>query len=148
MKNIVVQIARKFEDVEFDANRIEKLVKAVCNRFKLNNATVSIAIVDRNEMLRINKEFLNCTSDTDVISFDLSDNKDAKLFELVINAQKALSEAKLRGHSTLSELALYIVHGLLHNLGYNDADEEQAKKMHQIEDEILKDEGFGLVFRH
>ena len=45
-----------------------------------------------------------------------------------------------------AELALYITHGLLHNLGFDDSTEMQAKKMHDTEDEILRQSGFGLVY--
>ncbi len=43
-------------------------------------------------------------------------------------------------------MALYITHGLLHNLGFDDADPEQARRMHAAEDEILQDFGYGLVY--
>ncbi len=45
-----------------------------------------------------------------------------------------------------AELALYVTHGLLHQLGFDDATPEQAQKMHQAEDEILQHMGFGVVY--
>jgi probable rRNA maturation factor len=146
--DIVVQITKKFDSLEVDLPRLRKLVKAVCNRFKLSKATVSIAIVDDAESARVNAEFLNSNSPTDCISFDLSDNdKDVpKTFDLVVNAERAVKEAGLRGHSGEAELALYITHGLLHNLGFDDSTPERAKKMHDTEDEILQQQGFGLVY--
>jgi len=50
------------------------------------------------------------------------------LFELVVNGEMAVRQALLRKHSSQAELALYITHGLLHNLGFDDAAEDQAKK--------------------
>ena len=50
------------------------------------------------------------------------------------------------GHSAEAEIALYITHGLLHNLGFDDASEQQAEEMHRMEDEILQQAGFGTVF--
>ena len=77
-----------------------------------------------------------------------------KVIELVGSSQKglqdavesAVKEAKLRGHSSEAELALYITHGLLHNLGFDDSQRTKAKKMHKTEDEILQQLGFGLVY--
>jgi probable rRNA maturation factor len=159
-QDIVVQIAKSFKDVELNLPKLKKLVKAVCNRFKLSKATVSIAIVGDAEIRKLNKQFLNCDSVTDCLSFDLSDDsaetsaisdlrspvENGKLFELVVNAERAVKEAKLRGHSSEAELALYITHGLLHNLGFDHSQQAKAKKMHQAEDEILQQLGFRLVY--
>lgn len=148
MSNIVVQIAKNFERIEANQTRIEKLVEAVFSRFNLSKATVSIALIDDAEICKANKQFLNSNYPTDVISFDLSDSvtDSAKLFELLINAERAIREAALRGHSSEAELSLYIIHGLLHNLGFSDSTQNEAKQMHDIEDEILQQQGFGLVY--
>ncbi len=142
---IVVQIAKNFKDIDISLPRVKKLVRNICNRFKLSEATVSIAIVDDSGIRRVNKEFLNCNSTTDCLSFDLSD-ENQKSFELVVNAERAVKEANLRGHSSKAELALYITHSLLHNFGFDDSTHEKAEKMHDTEDEILQQLGFGLVY--
>jgi len=148
-QDIVVQIAKNFKDIDLNPANLKKLVKAVCSRFKLAKATVSIAIVGDAEIRKLNKQFLNRNCPTDCLSFDLSDDdtEDApKLFELVVNAEMAVKEASLRGHSSEAELALYITHSLLHNLGFDDSQQAKAKKMHQTEDEILQQLGFRLVY--
>lgn len=166
--NITVQISMEFEGLDIDTTRLRKLVKAVCSRSKLSKATVSIAIVNDVEICRVNKEFLGNNSTTDCLSFDLSDevatgaeHRDrkgqqkktartgcscAKLFELVVNGEMAAKEARLRGHPGEAELALYVTHGLLHNLGFDDSTHAQAKKMHDAEDEILQQFGYGLIY--
>ena len=144
------------------------------NPCKREKTIVSIAIVDDAEMRRVSKQFLGRSSTTDCLSFNLSDDRirapgrrqpkkqkkratnhnerdsassrPCKLFELVINGEMAVREAKLRGHSSQAEAALYITHGLLHNLGFDDSTKSQAKKMHDTEDEILQQLGYGLVY--
>jgi len=148
-QDIVVQVAVNFDGLDVDLAKLKKLVKAVCSRFKLPKAAVSVAIVGDGEIRRVNKQFLNCDSTTDCLSFNLSDNDTeggSKSFELVVNGEMAVKEANLRGHSNEAELALYITHGLLHNLGFDDSTQEQAKKMHDTEDEILQQLGYGLVY--
>ena len=151
-RNVVVQVAKSFEDINVCFSRLEKLAKEICNRFKLSRATISIALVDNAQIRRINKQFLNHNRITDCLSFDLSDEnrkseiKNQKLFEVVVNAERAVKKANLRGHSAEAELALYITHGLLHNLGFDDSTQSRAKKMHQTEDEILKQFGYGVVY--
>ena len=46
------------------------------------------------------------------------------------------------------EIALYLVHGLLHLFGYNDEQKSAAKKMHQREGELLSDLGFRVPVPH
>ena len=148
-QDIVVQIAISFNGLDVDLPKLKRLVKAVCNRFKLSKATVSIAIVGDGEIRRVNKQFLNRKSTADCLSFDLSDDNaegTPKSFELVVNAEIAVKEANLRGHSSEAELALYVTHGLLHNLGFDDSTKAQAKTMHDTEDEILQQLGYGLVY--
>jgi probable rRNA maturation factor len=148
-QEIVVQITKNFDSIKVCLLKVEKLVEAICNRFKLSKATVSIAIVGDAQIRKLNSQFLNHKSTTDCLSFDLSDDKgqqSPKLFELIVNGEMAVRQANLRGHSSEAELALYITHGLLHNFGFDDSTESQARKMHDMEDEILQQLGYGLVY--
>lgn len=143
--NIVVQIAQEFDGLDVQPKKIEELVETVCKRFDLDAATVSIAIVNDGRFCELNDRFRNSKSTSDCLSFDLSED-DETYFELVVNGEIAVKQASLRNHSSEAELALYITHGLLHNLGFDDAEPTQAKKMHDTEDEILQQLGYGLVY--
>lgn len=146
-KDIVIEITKDFEGIEVDLAKFEKLVHAVCDLFDITKAVISIAIVGDAQISKVNAKFLNHDYRTDVISFDLSDCDTAsKVFDLVVNAQMAIRQAQSRPHCPEAELALYITHGLLHNLGFDDLQPEQAKKMHETEDKILQQHGFGLVY--
>lgn len=153
-RGVIVQIAKNSESIDILIPKLKKLVRAVCTRFKLSKATISIAIVDDIKIRKLNKQFLNQDCPTDCLSFNLSDKKwnipgganSAKSFELAVNAEMAVRQAKLRGHSSEAELALYITHGLLHNLGFDDSTKKQAEKMHNTEDEILQKLGYGPVY--
>ncbi len=145
----IVQIAKSFKGIELSLPKLKKLVDTICNCFNFSkgmDTIVSIAVVDDAEIRKVNKKFLNRNGSTDVISFDLSEEKNQKLFELVVNGEMAVREAKQRGHSGEAELALYITHGLLHNLGFDDSTQRQAKKMHDMEDKILQQLGYGSIY--
>ena len=151
-RDIVIRIIKNFMDVNLPPLKIKKMAKAICSRFGRHEPAdtryeISIAIVDDNEIRKLNKEFLNSKAATDCLSFDLSgDEKGLKIFDLVVNGEMAVRQANLRGHSSEAELALYITHGLLHNLGFDDSAENQARKMHETEDEILQEFGYGMVY--
>ena len=151
-QDIVIRIIKNFKDIDMSPLKIRKLAKAVCNRFARHEPQdtryeSSIAIVDDNEIRELNREFLNSNAATDCLSFDLSDDeKGLKIFDLVVNGEMAARQANRRGHSSEAELALYITHGLLHNLGFDDSAQSQARKMHETEDEILQEFGYGMVY--
>ena len=148
-QDIIVQITNNFDGIDDCSSGVEILVRAVCNRFSLPKATVSIAIVDDVQIRKLNSQFLKHKTTTDCLSFDLSNGDEPQLpksFELIVNGQMALRQANLRGHSSQAELALYITHGLLHNLGFDDSTPSKAQKMHDTEDEILQHLGYGLVY--
>lgn len=147
--NIQIRITKDFSGFQIKTTELKKLVNHICQKFDLAEASVSIAVVDDQRITEINKQYLNCDRTTDCISFDLTDEHTAgSSFELIVNGQMAQTESSARGHSPQAELALYITHGLLHNLGYDDANDQDAKKMHETEDEILKQLGFGRVYNN
>jgi len=146
---ITVQITNHFEKLPADVAKLKKLVRTVCRQFGALHARISIGIVGDAEITVLNKRFLNHEGTTDCLSFDLSDEREpdeSKVFDLIVNGELAIREAARRGHDAQAELALYLTHGLLHNLGFADATEEQARRMHRTEDEILQHLGYGLVY--
>jgi probable rRNA maturation factor len=145
---ITVQITNRFEEPGTDTVRLTRLVRTICKRFGVSRASISIGIVGDAEMSRLNRQFLDHEGTTDSLSFDLSDGPEPepKVFDLIVNAELAAREAARRGHEAQAELALYIAHGLLHQLGFDDATAEQARRMHRTEDEILLRLGYGSVY--
>jgi len=151
--DIIINITKHFTGINFSPDRIKKLARFICKHFGKSNHRacsheINIVIVDDAEIRKLNENFRNSDSVTDCLSFDLSenDNVSAKSLEIIVNAEKAITQADELGHSPESELALYIAHGLLHQFGFNDENEIEAAKMHEAEDDILQQLGFGLVY--
>lgn len=147
-RHITVQVAQLCDKADLDTVRIEQLANAVWARFGTAKAIVSIAVVDDERISKLNEQFLKRKRTTDCLSFDLSDgqNPDEKCFEIIVNAELAARCAEQVQHSPQDELALYIVHGLLHQLGFDDQNPDQARKMHQAEEQILGQLGYDFVY--
>lgn len=145
---ITIEITREDVDLDIDQDRIERLIQQVCARFQRSEGSVSLALLSDEQMIALNQRFMQLDQTTDCFSFDLSDEQEAGVFcfEVIVNAQLALREAARRGHGVEAELALYVVHGLLHNLGFDDLTAAEAEKMHLTEDEILECFGYGTVY--
>jgi probable rRNA maturation factor len=147
-KQITVQIARLCDKAELATARIEHLVKTVCDRFGLEKAVISVAVVDDEHISKLSEKFLKCRKNTDVLSFDLSDGQEPneKCFEIIVNAELAARRAGEMDFSPQAELALYVTHGLLHQFGFDDRTSEQAEKMHRTEEQILQQLGYDFVY--
>ncbi|ULT44657.1 rRNA maturation RNase YbeY [Niabella defluvii] len=81
---------------------------------------------------------------TDIITFDLSDERSCKLVsDIYISVDRVKENARAEHVSTASELNRVIFHGLLHLIGYKDKTAGQAKKMRGMEEKWMADfEGF------
>ena len=145
---ISILLTDSYGKVGFDLTKLKRMIKALCERTGIERAIISIGIVNDADIKKVNRKFLKSSKNTDVISFDLSDAKedDRKVFDMVVNGQRATREAYARGHSQEAELTLYVVHGFLHNVGYDDLKPLAAKRMHKAEDEILQEFGYGRTY--
>ena len=105
---------------------------------------INIAFVNDRAMTKINEDFVGHEGTTDVITFCYLEGDD-ELFDgdiaadLFICVDVAEREGTKRKHSNYArELALYIVHGLLHSAGEDDLDVIFRKRMRRREGEIMK----------
>jgi probable rRNA maturation factor len=136
-------------DEKIDLPRLEELIRTVCVEFNVFEVRIQISLVNDAQMIEVHQQFLDQDTTTDVMSFDLTDEfEDVQNFQLVVNLDMARRQASERGHSVLSELALYITHGLLHQMGYDDHEPEAARHMHEKEDAILQSLGFGSIYHN
>jgi len=106
------------------------------------SGTLSVAVVDSQEITELNRRFLGRAEPTDVLSFPMEDETSDDFGEVIVCAEVAGQEAADWGGSFDAELALYAVHGLLHLLDYDDLTSEQRSRMREREREILGE--FGL----
>jgi probable rRNA maturation factor len=94
-------------------------------------------------MIALNKKFLGRAYATDVLAFDLTDDikqdKNPKEIsgEVIISTDAVKKNTKEFQTSYAHELALYIIHGILHLLGYDDHKPADIKKMRNKEQELL-----------
>ena len=149
MKDIFICIENTCPETisDIDISEIESICMKVINGENVNSADVNIIIVGDEDITALKKEYFDIDQTTDVISFNVSDDQDSNLeLEIVVNAELAARECKKNNFPPKSELILYIVHGLLHQLGYDDQTEDEYIKMHNRENQILEELGIGKVF--
>ena len=99
--------------------------------------TVSIALVDDARIRDLNRRFLGHDWATDVIAFPLDDAADDLLGEVVVSTETAIREAARRNSEAMDEVLLYVVHGILHLLGYDDHAAADRRAMRRREAEVI-----------
>ena len=107
-----------------------------------NQGQVRVSIVNDERMSSAHEQFSGITGTTDVLTFDLAPETksfDQKILDtdLTICFDEAMRQAAALNHPVEHELLLYIIHGTLHCLGYNDHDDDEYQRMHTKEDQLL-----------
>ena len=91
---------------------------------------VTVAIVSDRRIAEIHRRFMNIDGATDVITFTEGD--------VAVSAETARSRAAEFGHRTEEEIALYIVHALLHLNGFDDTTPRAAARMRKVQERIWR----------
>lgn len=104
---------------------------------------VEVAFVDDAMISELHERFLGVPGPTDVITFPHEDDLPgdegfASLGEIVVSTDTASKQAPDYGSDPVEEAYLYVVHGVLHLLGWDDGEEDAAERMAVRQREILE----------
>lgn len=99
---------------------------------------LGVYLVEPEEIARLNETFLHHTGSTDVITFHYPDPCVLR-GEIFISVADAISQARSFQTSWQSELARYLVHGLLHLHGFDDLTPPKRRIMKRHENRILSE---------
>ena len=125
--------------------KCEAWITAVLQHQKLNNAEVSLYIVDEDEGRQINRDYRGKDYATNVLSFpaDIPEEVGVPLLgDLVICAPVIEREAKEQNKDINAHWAHMLVHGSLHLLGYDHLEDAEADLMEELETHLLQQLGF------
>jgi len=139
-----VAIQNKQRLVRIDRRKIQRIVQKIFVHFKLGTVVhVNLLFLDDQSMTALHRDFLGQSGPTDVLAFGMREGKPLKgdsalLGDIAISTETAVRQAK-RFHSSVErELALYVIHGMLHLLGYEDHHRRSRLKMRREERILLK----------
>ena len=144
---------------------LKKITRELLAELELEKAGIGICLVGGPEMTRLNETFLKHKGSTDVITFDYSDKTAGadvrRLFnqklappkrretpcvvsgktvhgEIFICVDEAVLQARKFGTSWQSEVSRYLVHGVLHLLGFDDSSTGARRRMKREENRRLR----------
>jgi probable rRNA maturation factor len=130
-----------------DEEQLKAAALAVLRDSDFTSAMISLAVVDDPAMQELNRQFLNHDWPTDVLSFALQDDGDHLEGEVIISADTAAAAAAELGCTAAAEQLLYVIHGVLHLMGYRDKNPADAHAMRLAEAQYLGEFGWEATFR-
>jgi probable rRNA maturation factor len=139
-------------DLPVEKNWLERIARKVLEGEGIaSSAEMGLLITDSRTVQKLNRIYRGEDKPTDVLAFQMTPDMNQEpgrsfvsppdgirhLGEVVISYPQAVKQAQEHGHGVTRELALLIVHGILHLLGYNHELPDEERKMRDKENEIL-----------
>ncbi len=118
-----------------------------------DDAEVSLLLVSEREMASYNSKFLDREGPTDVLAFpveqllagivpeDDPQGPPLMLGDVIISPSYVRRQSEEHGVSFEDEMALMVTHGILHLLGYDHVDDDEAERMEARERDLLAKAG-------
>lgn len=153
----------EYEDIfDFDCEETAKKVALAALDWENcpYEAEINLVLTDGETIRRTNREFRNIDRETDVLSFPMleyeqpgefsyveeeacfnPDTGELLLGDIMISVPRLKEQAEAYGHSLLREYAFLITHSLLHLMGYDHMEPEEAAVMEKKQEEILESLG-------
>lgn len=134
---ISIRIANRQKQLPLDQRRIRESVRAILRDAHIRQARVSVAVVDDPTIADLHGRYLQDPEPTDVLSFVLEQAPGTLEGEVVVSADTARANAARYRVAAESELLLYVIHGVLHLVGFDDATAPQRAAMRKMERRYL-----------
>ena len=130
---------------------LRMLIRRCCNAVLQSenfegSAEISVTFVDNEEIRKLNSQYRNKDTATDVLSFPMGENgvydvnmeTGAKILgDVVLSMEKAIEQANAYGHSLQREVAYLTAHSVLHLLGYDHIESMDRVRMREKEELIM-----------
>ncbi|CRX38297.1 rRNA maturation RNase YbeY [Estrella lausannensis] len=136
-----VFITNSQKDLAIDRAQVRNLVLTFFARRKITFSEITVHFVTDKKMRAMHAEFFDDPSPTDCMTFPVDPivkgQSDLVLGDIVVCPKTALVFSEKRGKEVYQELTLYIIHALLHLLGYDDINKKDRSLMRRKEREEM-----------
>ena len=128
------------EDINFELK--EKLIrkrwlKSIATKAGFNIKELNYVFCSDEYLYRMNLEYLNHETYTDIITFDNSEKEFDIAGDIFVSIDRVNENAQTNNQKVEAELNRVLAHGLLHLMGYKDKTKEEATLMRQKEEESI-----------
>lgn len=144
-----VEVLTEGEFDEVDPLWLGSKIAQACEHLGILRGDIVVNVVGDEAMSAAHEAHSGETGSTDVLTFDRTPEdgvSDCVEADVLVCVDVARREASQRNHPVNHELLLYVVHAILHCLGFDDHDDEGHHAMHAKEDAVLRAIGIGAIF--
>jgi rRNA maturation RNase YbeY len=128
------------EDIAYlykDKSITRKWIEKAAGQEGFKTGDINLIFCSDEYLHEINVKFLHHNTYTDIITFDLSEDKDVMSGDIFISVERARENSDKYNVPELKEIRRLIIHGILHLAGYRDKTKEEKALMRQKEDYYL-----------
>lgn len=138
-ESFFLEILDEQDDIVVDTKKITTLCEKILADASVRTGRLGVVLVDPETIRQYNRDFLQHDYPTDVISFPIEERlSDGHLeAEVLACTQVAKERAGEFAWTPEEEILLYIVHGVLHLVGFDDATPDTRSEMRKKEKEYL-----------
>jgi probable rRNA maturation factor len=127
-----------------DSSLLRRRAKGMIAGLGHARSELSIALVDDQEIRALNQAWRQKNRATDVLSFSLIEGAGAErrgglMGDVVISVERAAAQAKERHRGLNEEVAKLVIHGLLHIVGFDHENDEEARSMRREERRLWRE---------
>ena len=122
-------------DVQIVSTQAVQVVFDVVGRMPKDGTEISLVLSDDEEVHTLNKNYRGVDKPTNVLSFETKD--DLMMGDIVMSLDTLSKEAENESISLLAHYTHLLVHGVLHLMGYDHIEDDDAKVMEELEVKIL-----------
>lgn len=139
---MIINVIDEQSALAISIKQVKDLVQKVIESEEQTCDEVNIYFVDTPSICQLHEEFFSDPSPTDCISFPMDTHESEEeyciLGEVFICPAIAIDYAAKNQGDAHKETSLYIVHGLLHLMGYDDIEEEDIAMMREAEERHMQ----------
>lgn len=135
MKIVIQNLQKK---IPINPKKVKESVLKVLQIEKIKKTgQINFFFVTDSKIKKLNLKYRHENYPTDVLTFDMSGKREI-LADVVISIDTAITHARIFKTSPRFEIYLYIVHGILHLLGYDDRNPKERKIIQERQEYILR----------
>ena len=142
---IQIDVQNLQKQIRLDPSQVAQTARKILRHERVRKAQLSIVFVTDQRIKSLNTKYLHHAYATDVLAFDFLDPHTAKKRlrprtidgEVIISTGAVCRQAKMFANTNKRELTLYLIHGILHLLGFDDHRQTDIERFRAQEQKIL-----------
>ena len=135
---MAIEIINRQTTKRLDVRVVRKQIEEILSTLGISGRSACFLLCDRRGIIKLNKKYFNRSAYTDVISFPLADKVNPDyLGDAAVSVEEAVKACRQYGNSWQDELLLYLVHAVLHLLGYDDIVPAKRRRMEKKQQEVF-----------